>query len=193
MRNAVNSAVRSEKRSFFNHSEIGKLWKDLRGLSKKRPANLELPPSMLDCSKINNYFIDSVPTSAPNKDLIDFYKNNLKDGVQPISCFKTITEAEVFRIIQNIKTKAIGVDRIGIATIKLCVPFLLPFITHIINFCLANSVFPDIWKKARVLPLPKIQQPLECKDFRPISILPMFIKILERSIEVQVREFIEKK
>ena len=45
--------------------------------------------------------------------------------------------------------------------------------------CLQSSTFPDAWKKANVIPLPKGKS---CTDFRPISILPFLSKVLERVI-----------
>ena len=46
-------------------------------------------------------------------------------------------------------------------------------IVNIINSSINKEIFPDSWKMARVCPVPKIDNPINEKDFRPISILPV--------------------
>ena len=44
------------------------------------------------------------------------------------------------------------------------------------------SVFPSIWKHAKVVPLLKKGDPLIPKNYRPVALLPIFSKILERVV-----------
>ena len=48
------------------------------------------------------------------------------------------------------------------------------------------------WKTARVSPIPKVDNPLSEKDYRPVSILPSLSKIFERLVFNQILVFIEK-
>ena len=52
--------------------------------------------------------------------------------------------------------------------------------------------FPDSWKAARVCPIPKIDNPVTVKDFRPISILPVLSKVYEKVILSQLLSYIER-
>ena len=45
-----------------------------------------------------------------------------------------------------------------------------------------EGVFPDCWKKANVVPIHKKESKNLLKNFRPISLLPIFGKIFERII-----------
>jgi len=54
-----------------------------------------------------------------------------------------------------------------------------------------NEIFPEKWKIARVCPVPKIDNPVKEKDFRPIFILPVLSKIYEKVILLQLSEHIE--
>ena len=63
---------------------------------------------------------------------------------------------------------------------------------NIINNAIDKNEFPDKWKIARVSPIPKIDQPLDMKDYRPISILPVLSKVYERVILYQLCDFIER-
>ena len=51
---------------------------------------------------------------------------------------------------------------------------------YIFNFSLAKGIFADDLKTARVTPVFKAGNKNEVKNYRPISILPCFSKILER-------------
>jgi hypothetical protein len=70
---------------------------------------------------------------------------------------------------------------------KLCCPYVLPIITHLINYCIEFGVFPDSWKEAVIIPLPKKFRLLELKDLRPISIFPVISKIFEKAIALQIK------
>ena len=71
--------------------------------------------------------------------------------------------------------------------------FLVSPISFIINNFSKINQFPDIWKLARISPIPKIQLQVELKDYRPVSILPILSKIYERVALEEITNFIEKK
>lgn len=52
----------------------------------------------------------------------------------------------------------------------------------IINHCLNNSFFPNKWKTAIIIPIPKKGGIIENKDFRPISLTANLGKLLENAI-----------
>ena len=52
--------------------------------------------------------------------------------------------------------------------------------------------FPDQLRCARVSPIFKKKDPLDVQNYRPVSILPIVSKILERSLEEQLSEYFEK-
>lgn len=62
-------------------------------------------------------------------------------------------------------------------------------ITNIVmNNCLANSYFPNQWKKAIIVPIPKKSTAATPKDFRPISMLSNWGKILEEVILSKMKD-----
>lgn len=94
------------------------------------------------------------------------------------------------RIINSIKTNARGVDGLSIFDIKLCIPHCIPHILHIINQVIIQKKFPSLWKQALVKPVAKNNNPTDLSDFRPISLLSVLSKILERHIHIQITEFL---
>ena len=57
----------------------------------------------------------------------------------------------------------------------------------IIQFTASNSKVPDQWKRALIKPIPKIKNPRQFGDYRPISITPVLLRIIEKMI---VRKFL---
>ena len=88
--------------------------------------------------------------------------------------------------------RSTGYDHIPATFIKPVSEFLVSPITFIINNLIKINQVPDIWKLARISPIPKIQLPVELKDYRPVSILPILSKIYERVVLEQITNFIEK-
>ncbi|KAL1447319.1 hypothetical protein WDU94_005634, partial [Cyamophila willieti] len=72
---------------------------------------------------------------------------------------------------------------------KLILDFIVVPLTHIINFSLSSGVFPSQWKIGRVLPLPKVPKPTGLNNFRPISLLPVLSKVLEKVVHQQILSF----
>ena len=69
-----------------------------------------------------------------------------------------------------------GYDHILSTFIKPVSEFIVSPITFIINNFLKTNQFPDIWKFARISPIPKMQLPVKFKDYRPVSILLILSK-----------------
>ena len=79
-----------------------------------------------------------------------------------------------------------GFDNIPVKVIKPVAEDITSPIVNIINSSIDKEIFPDNWKVARVCPVPKIVNPINEKDFRPISILPVLSKIYEKVILKQL-------
>ena len=52
-----------------------------------------------------------------------------------------------------------------------------------------NSVFPNKWKEAKVTPLHKGGPSEEVNNYRPISILPVLSKVLEKHVHDCLSDF----
>ena len=85
-----------------------------------------------------------------------------------------------------------GYDNIPAMFIKPVVEFLVSPLTFVINNYIATNNFPNTWKTARISPIPKITQPVELKDYRPVSILPVLSKVYEKLVLQQLAVFIER-
>ncbi len=144
---------------------------DIEVLNSSFAANNNLP---VDHELINNE-IESITSSV-------IYPSFILQHVSPI---------DVHKHLSSIKTNAQGVDKINIKMISLCLPYCLNALTHIINFSISSNTFPNLWRKAFVMPIPKINSPTEPAHYRPISILPTLSKVLEKVVGEQVCNYLD--
>ncbi|XP_052756195.1 uncharacterized protein LOC128201897 [Galleria mellonella] len=104
--------------------------------------------------------------------------------------FSMITECDVKRHLLTISSKATGADGVGTQMLHPIMDELVSIITHIINFSLDTCSFPELWKKAYIIPVPKTSNPSTLTDFRPISILPALSKLLEQIVHKQLSVYL---
>ena len=102
-----------------------------------------------------------------------------------------IQEIEVRNIIMALKNTASGYDCIVGSIMKQCVDNYITPLTHIINLSIAQGYFPDEWKVAKVIPIFKDGDPQDIQNYRPISVLPFFLKYLKKIISFYIIEFLD--
>lgn len=96
---------------------------------------------------------------------------------------QSFTVHEVQRIIlTNLNPKkSPGYDLIGGRILKELSTKGLQFLTQLYNSVLRTGYFPLLWKVAQVILIPKPGKPAEeAKSYRPISLLPIMSKVLEK-------------
>jgi hypothetical protein len=74
----------------------------------------------------------------------------------------------------------VGHDDTPESLVKLCIQLIKGPLTHICNVLLNSSVFPKEWKTAKVKPLYKKGERYDIQNYRPISVISVFAKLLER-------------
>ena len=80
-----------------------------------------------------------------------------------------------------------------ICLVKKIIPFLVIPLEHIFNISLQTGVFPEGMKIARIIPIFKNGNINDFTNYRPISLLSQFSKILEKIFHNRMMSFIEEK
>ena len=75
--------------------------------------------------------------------------------------------------------------------LKLYLPYISSPLTYIYNLCLAQNCFPASFKCAKVIPLAKSADTDNIENYRPISILPVLSKPLEKYIHNHLSQYME--
>ena len=86
--------------------------------------------------------------------------------------------------------KSPGLDGLNVKLLKLAAPYISNCIAHICNLSLYSSQFPDNWKRAKVTPIYKTGDKSDVSNYRPISVLPITSKIIERAVHEQLYNYI---
>ncbi len=88
----------------------------------------------------------------------------------------------IILVIKHLKnTSSCGSDGIPLRFLKESLPVIIPYLTCILNTSIVTGSFPSLWKHAIVVPIYKTGDVNEPKNYRPISLLPIISKILEKS------------
>ena len=147
-------------------------------------------------NKLCDYFANIGANMS--KSLLNTDKLDSKLVIHSKSCvqsfvFHEITEEEVTRYISTMKTHTSpGLDGISSKLLKWLKLFIAPILANLFNKCINQEIFPEVFKSAIVIPIPKISSPKTMNDFRPISLLSIFSKIFEKIIADRMMSFIKK-
>ena len=104
------------------------------------------------------------------------YKTNTR-----ISSF-CVSNKDILSVINSLdSSKSHGHDNVSVECQKFVVIQLLyPWKLHLRNHL--KGIFPEIWKKPNVVPVHKKEDNTLIKNYHPISLLPIFVKIFGRII-----------
>ena len=92
------------------------------------------------------------------------------------------SEESVFWKLDKLKLTGTGLDGIPAWFLKVTAPLLAEPVSWLYRHSLYNSIVPTQWKTSCITPIPKISQPANFSDFRPISITPILSRLLERFV-----------
>ena len=106
---------------------------------------------------------------------------------------RTVSLEEVRRIVTSLPmNKSPGLDKISACVLKDCLPVILGPLTDIINCSILTSTFPDNWKEAEVIPILKDGDHEKAANNRPLSLLAVASKVLERIVLNQFSAYLTK-
>ena len=103
-----------------------------------------------------------------------------------------MTVYEVGHLVSKLKNKkSVGSDELSTYIVKISLPYILEHLTYAYNLSIKHNIFPSIFKEAKVIPIPKTKDLTDPSLFRPISILPVLSKPLERHVHTHLQKYIE--
>ena len=187
-----------------NKSNPKRTWKilldDILRKSKNRdrlPDHFEISDTVVTdpvciADKFNKYFSEIATTLDANLG---------QSGTNPLSYLNDVNPTELFHfipvdeltinyIIINLNNTGASADGLSSKIIKRLIPFISPYLVHLFNLCLHEGIFPTTFKKACVVPIFKSGNPFSFGNYRPISLLPILSKILEKVVYFQLLDFL---
>ncbi|XP_050294198.1 uncharacterized protein LOC126734556 [Anthonomus grandis grandis] len=107
--------------------------------------------------------------------------------------FNEVSYNKVRDIISSLKNKnSKDIFGLNVKILKSITNEIIVPLTNLINLCLKESCFPSVLKEALVIPLFKKGDCNKPDNYRPISLLPIVSKILERCLAEQIADFFKK-
>ena len=106
--------------------------------------------------------------------------------------FRAVNETEIFKELKFLRRKkATGLDNFPPGLLKDVASVIVKPLAFVINLSLETGSVPAEWKVAKVIPLFKSGSSAEIDNYRPISILPILSKILEKMVYKQLIFYLE--
>ena len=145
----------------------------------------------------NDYFVNKVSKLREKMDcIVDSNSDELikKFIMKDKLCNFEFNQVNVVQVEMLLRSLTVGgsagTDNLDSRLLKLSAVYISKPICHIFNRCLISGVCPKLWKEGKIIPLPKDTKLTFCgPNSRPISILPVLSKLLEKIVFKQVQDY----
>ena len=141
----------------------------------------------LICDIFNNFFLsisNLFPSVCPSF-TIPFIRLSLN-----YFYFKTVSPYDVDKYISKLKKTSPGYDNLSAQTLENLIPWEIEHFTCIINKIITKSVYPPELKIARIIPIYKSGERNLTENYRPIAILPVYSKLIEKILCNQLMDYL---
>ena len=185
LRNKVQREIKEAKVKFYRScieslkiKQTGKWHREIQKLCYLKTKSGSIPGAQLDpqatAESINNHFVaicNQLP--ALNTESLPSYLPAEKPS-------PTIYPCQVLKLLKHLNPAKAGhpLD-LPVCLVKDFADELANPLTLIFNSCLRDGIFPDQWKTATVVPVPKANNITSFDQLRPISLTPIFGCIFE--------------
>ena len=130
--------------------------------------------------------------STNSTSLKNFYMN--KNVVPNSFILEQVSEQFVNSELSHLNiNKCPGYDGIQAKFLKDAASEIKGVVTYLINLSIFTNIFPDELKYAKVKPLFKKNEKTEVENYRPVSILSIISKILEKAVHIQLERYLTQK
>ena len=208
-RNRVNRELNKSKKEYYsqyfedNKTNSKKTWEGIRAIininkSKfKCITQLNVNDKIIDNPKeivesLNDFFVNVGPNTEKNipRNPVGKPENYLLNKNQTEFVIANIDKDEVMKIINELESKSTGPHSIPVNLLKLAADLIIEPLCEIITNSFSSGIFPDALKICKVVPIHKGESTQELNNYRPISLLSIFDKIIEKLMHKQLYNFL---
>ena len=128
--------------------------------------------------------------SIISKEVSDLWRTT---PTSQVNICESFTSQRFAAALKHLKPgKALGPDSICLELITHGGAALKSWLCGLLSFCLRHLKIPNLWRRALVVAIPKPKKPVEDpKSYRPISLLCVLYKILERLTHARVEPIVD--
>ena len=211
-RNKINHLIRISKKQYYNNffkknaTSSKQVWRGIKEIINVKSQASLIPTKIIDndCEVIdpkqianafNKYFANvgnHLASTIPcvNKSPIEYLPAPLCDSFY---LYPTTSE-EIGNEISNLKNgKATGPFSIPVSILKILQTVISKPLEIVFNTSFSMGIVPESLKLAKIIPVFKKGSQTSLSNYRPISLLSIFDKLLEKLMYKRLLDFIEKR
>lgn len=206
-RNVYQSAIRDKKRCYIERKlnkargDSKETWKILKSLLNGKKAGefqsvningIEVNDKQEIANRLNEFYVNSVVDihrSIGTSNMNDEDDDQTTDAL-PIFELRNVNVGYLQQCLMEMNNKK-DVNLISPRILLDAWPIISEFVGEIVNHSLDTSM-PEGLKVSTVAPVPKISQPKNAEDYRPVNMLPTLEKLIETVVKNQLMSFIEE-
>ena len=195
---AVRSAIRRDTRidieTRIREQGPHTVWRNIRSVVAGKRVGREVAPQLTP-QNLNEFFVSVGPRVAAEI-------ASETDGAVGLACrlprvgacgftvhpIDIVTLGDILFSMRS--SPACGSDGVCVRAFKASFPAVGYVILHIINTCLTQTDYPPSWKHSIIHPIFKAGDPADPSNFRPISIIPVISKVVERVVQRQLYRYL---
>ena len=198
LRNRINRKLKKSKKQhyieYFNEhvNNIKKTWDGIKKIvnvkkTLKKVSQLTIGGKVIDDDKMlannfNRFFVDVGPTTensipkVPNLSPSKFLKNRNQINF----VIAHISNEEILAILNSLENKSAGPYSIPVKMLMVIPDLIIVPLAYIINMSFLTGEYPDLLKQVKVIPIHKGGSSQDINNYRPIFLLSIFDKIIEK-------------
>ncbi|XP_074035352.1 uncharacterized protein [Leptinotarsa decemlineata] len=209
MKKEVDKNIKKEKREFYDNKikkssnkskAIWTITNDFTGKSKKqKQLEISYEGHLITDPKIITDLFGNYLSTVIEKKMTEHFGNNISkscttsNSMSNSLVFISATKEEVEEVIANLSNKkSTGLDEVPVDIIKKCACIISQYLAGIINLSVNSGTFPSVLKSAAIIPIFKKGDTSNIENYRPIALLSIFSKIIEKIICKRITDFFTK-
>jgi succinate dehydrogenase flavin-adding protein (antitoxin of CptAB toxin-antitoxin module) len=209
-RNKVSTLVKIAKRNYFEQllnqpqtNNTAQTWKAMNEFTNKSRKKQNSNAQSFSADEFNDYFLsvtDSIIKSEnyplhyeyePSEQLKDLCMHKL-DATKSFA-IPLMSKDNVIMFISKLNNKkTMDVNYLNSTILKMSLPYIVDVLTFIYNLSIMKCTYPSIFKQAKITPLQKTSDTTDLDNYRPISILSILSKPLEKHIHLNLMSYLEE-
>jgi exonuclease III len=186
-----------------NKNNIRKSWAIIKEIINKKKESILSDKFLIDnqlvddrhviADSFNKFYVNIGPTLAStipqgSTDPTSY----ISSGVSNSIFLESVEQEEIVNIVKALKNASPGCDELTSMVVKTTIQHFIMPITHVMRLSLQQGVVPTELKIARVIPIFKGGDKTLVSNYRPVSVLPVFSKVLEKLMYNRLLNFLNK-
>ena len=208
-KNKLTNISSSSKRNYYNNlfdnvkGDLKKTWRQINLIlgNKKENAfpktmyheNIKISSRIDVAQYFNSFFVNIGTKLSSSISSSHSFQEFLPDKSFNSFYIKPTCVNEIIEIASTLKSnKACGPDGISPKVVKQFIHYFVQLLCDVFNKSFVSGIMPDSLKIAKITPIYKKNDINNIENYRPVALLSIFCKILEKIMHRRLYDFLNK-